>query len=90
MMKIIKATKSHAKEISKWMLSDLENPSPKFPKEMIEKFRKHAEEKGILMEFENPRLIAFVAVDKNKVAGFIVGYEEDSSKAMIHYVTAKQ
>ncbi|MDI6738025.1 MAG: hypothetical protein QME12_05945 [Nanoarchaeota archaeon] len=90
MMRIIKATKSHAKEISRWMLSDLENPSPKFPKEMINRFREHAQEKGILMEFENPKLNAFVAIDKTKVVGFIVGYEEDSGKAMIHYVAAQK
>lgn len=89
-MKIINANRNHAKEISVLMLADLENPNPRFPKEMIDKFRTHAEEPGILREFENPKLIAFVAINKNNVIGFIVGYEENPSTAMIHYITAKK
>ena len=72
------------------MLADLENPNPRFPKEMIDKFRAHAKEPGILKEFENPKLIAFVAINKNNVIGFIVGYEEDHNNSMIHYVTARK
>ncbi len=89
-MKIINANRNHAKEISVLMLADLEYPNPRFPKDMIDKFRTHAEEHGILKEFENPKLIAFVAISKNNVVGFIVGYEENHSTAMIHYVNAKK
>ena len=88
-MEIIKAKKVHAKEISKLMLSDLENPHSNFPKVMINKFREHAQEKNVLQEFENNKFIAFVAIENN-VVGFIVGYEESPNKAMIHYISAKK
>ena len=90
-MEIVKATIGHAKEISKLMLSDLKNPNSKFPQKMIDDFREHAKEESIIKEFENPKLIAFVAKNGEIVMGFIVGYE-DSSKdsAMVHYITANK
>ena len=89
-MKIIKATKKHAKEVSKLMLLDLENPNHKFPKEMINNFREHGKEENIIREFEDPRLIAFLAINEKRVLGFIVGYEQDLGEAMIHYINAKE
>lgn len=88
-MKIMKATIENSREISGLMLSDLKDPNPDFPKEMINNFREHAKEENIKKEFENPKLIAFLAVDKDKLDGFIVGYETDVLGAMIHYVSAK-
>tara|TARA_Y100000310_G_C20671101_1_gene810340 strand:+ start:1364 stop:1825 length:462 start_codon:yes stop_codon:yes gene_type:complete len=87
-MKIIKAKIEHAKRISTLMLSDLKDPNPKFPSEMIDNFREHAKEENISNEFENPKLMAFVAVNE-KFLEFIVGYENPSGdSAMIHYITA--
>lgn len=88
-MKVIKATKNYSKEISKLMLLDLEVNNSDFPKKMMDRFREHAQEKNILLEFENPRLIAFLAVEEMRVIGFIVGYEESSIASMIHYITAE-
>src|SRR3989338_6622817 len=90
-MRIIKATIELSKEISRLMLSDLENPEYNriFPQEMITEFREHAKEENILKEFENPRLIAFLATDDDKVAGVVAGYEQDLRSAMIHYISAK-
>lgn len=92
-MKIIKATRQDSKEISKLMLLDLKNPNPNFPYEMINRFREHAKEENILKEFENPKLIAFVAINKKDFLGFIVGYEEysntDAVIGYIDYITAK-
>ena len=85
-MRIIKATRKHAKEISELMLNDLENPNALFPEDIISKFREHAKEKSILKEFENPNLISFVALNGH-LSGFIVGYKQDSETVMIHYVT---
>lgn len=90
-MRIINATIEYSKEISRLLLSDLKNPNynRKFPQEMITKFREHAKEENILKEFENPGLIAFLAIDDDKVVGFVVGYEQDLSSAMIQYISAK-
>ena len=88
-MKILNATKEYSKEISKLMLSDLKNSSTLFPQEMILKFKEHAKEENIIKEFENPELISFLAIEKNIVVGFIVGYLEDSNTSMLHYITAK-
>ena len=89
-MKILNATKEYSKEISKLMLSDLKNSSTLFPQEMILKFKEHAKEENIIKEFENPELISFLAIEKNIVVGFIVGYLEDSNTSMLHYITAKK
>lgn len=86
-MKIISANKEYAKEISKLMLKDLENPNPKFSKEMILGFKEHAKEENILKELNNPNTIGFLAINSN-LKGFIVGYKEDANKAVIHYITA--
>ena len=88
-MKVIKATKSYSKEISKLMLVDLEDHSSKFPQEMMNKFREHAQEKNILLELENPKMIAFLAIEERRVIGFIVGYETFSRVSMIQYITAE-
>ena len=88
-MKVIKATKSYSKEISKLMLVDLEDHSSKFPQEMMNKFREHAQEKNILLEFENLKTIAFLAIEERRVIGFIVGYETFSRVSMIQYITAE-
>ncbi|MBU4283483.1 MAG: GNAT family N-acetyltransferase [Nanoarchaeota archaeon] len=88
-MEIIKATNEYSKEISKLMLLDLKNPNSSFPPEIINNFREHAKEENIIKEFENPKLIAFIAIDEDKVIGFVVGYEKDPSSAMIHYISAK-
>lgn len=85
-MKIILAKNKYIKEISTLMLADLKKPNPKFTMEMISHFREHAKEENIIKEFYNPKLISFLALQNNKLVGFIVGYEEDTSKAMIHYV----
>ena len=86
-MKIIPASKEFVKEISALMLADLENPNPKFPMSMIIKFREHAEEKNISKEFDNSNLISFLAIQNNKLVGFIVGYQENAKNAIIHYLT---
>lgn len=88
-MKIIKATGGYSKEVSELMLLDLKNPNPAFPQDMITNFREHAKEENIMKEFENPKLIAFLAVDDDKVEGFVVGYKKDTRSAMIHYLSAK-
>ena len=91
MMKIIKAKKEHSKQISEFMLSELNNPNPKFPKEMINKFREHAEEENIIKEFENPKLIAFSALTSKRLVGFIVGYEDVlNNQTMIHYIASTE
>lgn len=82
-MEIIPAERRHAKEISRLMLEDLKDPDPRFPRKMIARFRKHAAE-GVLAEFDNKGLLAFVAVD-GPVVGFLVGYLRER-KAIIHYV----
>ncbi len=87
-LKIIRATIDHSKDISDLMLSDLKNPDPRFPIDMIDNFRRHAREESIKEEFSNPKLIMFLAVDNNGIVGFIVGYDEGDS-AMIHYISAK-
>ncbi|MFP4524500.1 MAG: hypothetical protein ACOCRX_05700 [Candidatus Woesearchaeota archaeon] len=90
-MEIVKAAIGHAKEISELMLSDLKNPNSKFPQKMINIFREHAKEENILKEFNNPGLIAFIAKNKGKVLGFIVGYEDTLNySTMIHYITANE
>ncbi len=53
-MKIIRATKAHSKEISQLMKKDLDVPPKEFSQEFLIKFKKHAEEKNILKEFDNP------------------------------------
>jgi hypothetical protein len=88
-MKIIKAKKEYAGQISRLMMLDLENPNPKFPKDIIEKFRNHAKEENILKEFDNPNLIAVLALNEETVKGFIVGYRENEKTSMIHYITAE-
>lgn len=86
-MNIITATIKYSKDISTLMLADLANPDPRFPSKMIEQFREHAQKENIVKEFDNPNLMAFLAIDANKVKGFIVGYEEDSDTvAIIHYI----
>ena len=91
MMKIIKAKKEHSKQISEFMLSELNNPNLKFPKEMINKFREHAEEENIIKEFENPKLIAFIALTSTRLVGFIVGYEDVlNNQVMIHYIVSTE
>lgn len=87
-MKIIPANKIYAKEISKLMLNDLKNPNEKFPKERIIQFREHAKEENIIKELNNPNTISFLAVNNSLLVGFIVGYKEESNRAMIHYITA--
>jgi len=89
-MKIIKATPAYSQKISELMLAELENPNPLFPKKMIEKFRQHAQEDNIVKEFENPRLISFLAIAEATFAGFIVGYENPPDAAMIHYLASKK
>ena len=88
-MKIIKAKKEHSKHISEFMLSELNNPNPKFPKEMINKFREHAQEENIIKEFENPNLIAFCALTSKRLIGFIVGYDDVlKNQTTIHYIAS--
>ncbi len=89
MMRIIKATIDYSKEISKLMLSDLKSPNSKFPQEMINNFREHAKEENIVEEFNNPNLIAFLAIRNNELVGFIVGYKKDLSSVMIQYIVGK-
>ena len=88
-MKIIKATIEYSKEISKLMLSDLKNPNYKFPQKMINNFKEHAKEENIIKEFKNPKLIAFIAINEDKVVGFVVGYEKNPNNVMIRYISAK-
>ena len=86
-MNIITATKNYSEEISTLMLADLANPDPRFPSKMIEQFREHAQKENISKEFDNLHLMAFLAIDINKLKGFIVGYEEKSNTvAVIHYI----
>ncbi len=88
-MKVIKATKNCSKEISKLMLLDLEGHNSDFPQEMMDKFREHAQERNMLLEFENPKLVAFLGIEGKRVTGFIIGYEESSRVSVIHYMTAE-
>ncbi|MGM5480367.1 MAG: hypothetical protein ACQESC_02820 [Nanobdellota archaeon] len=85
-MKIVNATKDHAKGISELMLSDLQHPPDDFPEEMIERFREHALPENILKEFDNPNLRLRIAIENDTVQGFIVGYME-TEKAILEYVT---
>jgi len=71
-----------APAISRLMLRDLEHPDPRFPEELIARFRAHAELDAIMGEFSNPALVAFVS---GEVDGFIVGYRE-GDRITIHYV----
>ncbi|PIN92710.1 hypothetical protein COU61_01295 [Candidatus Pacearchaeota archaeon CG10_big_fil_rev_8_21_14_0_10_35_13] len=91
MMKIIDATIEYSKEISELMLYDLKSPNPKFPQEMINSLREHAQEGSVRKEFDNPELISFLALDGNTVVGFIVGYKNaQENNAMIHYITSRK
>ena len=38
------------------------------------------------MELNNPNLISFLAINNDKLIGFIVGYKEESNNTMIHYI----
>ena len=86
-MEIIKFNKKYIREISKLMLKNLENPPKEFSNEIIEKFRKHAKEEGITKEFKNPALIGFLAINREGVVGFIVGYFKNQDNSIIDYVT---
>jgi len=89
-MKIVQATRAHAPEISRLMLLDLKSPNPRFPHSMMAQFRKHAKPDNVANEFDNDYLLAYIAVNKKKVIGFIVGYADPTGKtALIHYVTAQ-
>tara|TARA_Y100000310_G_scaffold177051_1_gene177155 strand:- start:9393 stop:9857 length:465 start_codon:yes stop_codon:yes gene_type:complete len=85
-MKVIPATKKHAKEISTRMLDDLKHPNKRFPEEMINQFREHAKEENIIKEFDNSKIIAYLCLENEGVIGFIVGYKEGSTSAVIHYI----
>jgi MoaA/NifB/PqqE/SkfB family radical SAM enzyme len=86
--RIQKATKEDTKQLSEYMLRELENPNKSFPNSMIEKFRKNAQVKNMEKQFDNPNLIGYTLKDRGKLIGFIVGYREDNEKAMIHYITS--
>ena len=88
-MEIKLANKKYSREISRLMLNDLKSPDEKFPEKMISNLREHAQEKNILLEFSNPNLISFLALENNEVKGFIVGYKQDKNHAMIHYVASE-
>jgi hypothetical protein len=89
-MKIKKATKKDVKELSEYMLKELENPNEAFPQMMIEKFRENARIENMKKQFDNPDLIGFVLLEEGKLQGFIVGYKENEGQSMIHYITAKK
>lgn len=80
------ASKDYVKDISKLMLKDLESPDERFPEMMILKLREHAQEDNLILEFSNPNLISFLAIDNNKVKGFIVGYKKEDH-IYLDYVT---
>ncbi|MBW2980425.1 hypothetical protein KY360_03350 [Candidatus Woesearchaeota archaeon] len=86
-MIIKKATKKHVKEISRLMLKDLKKPDKRFPKKMIDGLREHAKEENLLKEFNNPKLVSFVAIDKRAV-GFVVGYKRRSD-IYLDYIAGK-
>jgi len=88
-MKIKKATKEHVKQLSEYMLKELEKPNEKFPALMIEKFRENAKIENMEKQFDNPNLIGFVLMEDEELKGFIVGYKENEYQSMIHYVTAE-
>lgn len=83
---IRKAKIEDSEQISKLMLRDLENPNPKFPKEMIQKLKKHASIRGIKKEFDNDKLLAFVFEDEI-INGFVVGYIEENNEVFLHYIS---
>ena len=87
MYEIIKSNKIYLKQISKIMLSDLAKPDKRFSKEIIDKYKEHAQENNLIKEFENPNLISFLAIKDNKVLDFIVGYKEKNT-AIIHYISS--
>ena len=88
-MKIKKATKEHVKQLSEYMLKELEKPNEKFPTPIIEKFRENAKIENMRKQFDNPNLIGFVLMEDEELKGFIVGYKENEDQSMIHYVTAE-
>ena len=87
MYEIIKSNKIYLKQISKIMLSDLAKPDKRFSKEIIDKYKEHAQENNLIKEFENPNLISFLAVADNKVLDFIVGYKRESNTCYIDYIS---
>lgn len=86
-MAIIPATEAYIKGISNLMLADLEKPNPAFPAEMLLQFREHAKEENVAKELDKPNLMALLSVKNDMLTGFIVGYVDGSSGAMIHYIT---
>ena len=88
-MEIIKATSDYSKDISRLMLSDLAHPDPRFPSNMISSLREHAQDKNIKKEFNNPKLLLFLAIHCKNIIGFIVGYEESTICARIDYISAQ-
>ncbi len=90
-MGVFEAEIKCSKAISKLMLSELKIYESRFPKKMIKIFREHAKEENIVKEFKNQKLIAFVAKNKEKIVGFIVGYEDSlKEKVMIHYIASNE
>src|SRR3989338_10637531 len=85
--KIIYTNKIYINQISKIMLKDLSKPDKRFSKEVIDKYRMHAQENNLIKEFENPNLISFLAVENNKVLDFIVGYKKDDNVCYIDYMS---
>ena len=77
-VKLIQATREYSKQISNLMLKDLNYPNSNFPCDMIIGFREHAKQENIEKEFDNDKLICYLALKNNNVIGFIVGYKEDS------------
>jgi len=87
---IIKGNKKYLKQISKIMLNDLAKPDKRFSKEIIDRYRKHAQENNLIKEFENPNLISFLAVKNDKVLDFIVGYKKDDNVSYIDYISGNK
>lgn len=88
-IKIEKAERKHTKQLSEYMLKELETPDESFPPQMIEKFRDNAKFENMEKQFDNSEMIGFVLMDGEEIKGFIVGYKENEEQSMIHYVTAK-
>jgi len=84
---IIVSNKTYIKQISKIMLNDLAKPDKKFSKEIIDRYKEHAQENNLIKEFENPNLISFLAVADNKVLDFIAGYKKDDNVSYIDYIS---
>jgi len=86
---MIRKTKlSDIKEMSRLMLADLSKPNQRFSLKLINNFREHASPKNLRKEFDNPNLIAFIAIQNKKLISFIAGYKK-KIECYLDYISGK-